>query len=190
MMRTAIALVSVVVIVGLAAFVLQSQYFGTRKSDGVAVVSPSERRVKDAQAAQTLPVPGTAYDPQRMRTWYESAARISSVTDRDMAYGALVEDATGQGDFELALDIAGRISVTGKRDRSYASIARQALAVGDFAAADKAAEAISSLTLREEQFNKMAGACPSNTKTEGPASVLGLQSGTHAAVSTAINPAR
>ena len=190
MMRTAIVLLSVVVIVGLAAFVFQSQYIGTRESDGVAVVSPPDSRVKDAQATQTLPVPGAVYDQQRMRTWYESAARISSVTDRDTAYGALVEDAAAHGDFELALEIAGRISATGKRDSGHASIARQALAVGDFAVADKAAEEISSLTLREEQFNKLAGACPSNTKTEGPASVLGLQTDTHAAVSTAINPAR
>ena len=179
-MRTVIIVLGVMAIAGIAAFAVQWKYSGTEGSDGVALVYPSNRGSKAAETVQIPAVPGAGYDQQKMRIWYDSAARISSITDRDAAYRALVEDAARQGDFELALEISDHISATGQRDSGYASIARQALAAGDFATADKAAEEISSVSLREEQFKKMAGACPSNVTTEGAASVLGLDTGNRA----------
>jgi len=102
---------------------------------------------------------------------------MTSTVERDKEYAVLIGYAMGEGDFELAMDIADSLSAVGVRDDSYARIVHQAMKVGDVAAADKAAEKISSVILRDEQFKKIAESCPSNTATEGAASVLGLDSG-------------
>ncbi len=115
---------------------------------------------------------------QAIAARYNAAAKIASVVDRDKEYATLVSYAAGAGDFELALDIAGHVSAVGTRDNAYAGIVDGAMKVGDTAAADRAAEKISSVMLRDEQFRKIAASCPSNTRTEGAASALGLDGGT------------
>ena len=114
---------------------------------------------------------------QAIRARYEAAAKISSTAQRDKEYGTLIGYASGAGDFELAMEIAARISAAGTRDTCYARIVYQAMKLGDIAAADRAAEKISSVILRDEQFKKIGDSCPSNTTTEGAASVLGLDGG-------------
>ena len=118
-----------------------------------------------------------AASSQTIKARYKRATRIASAADRDKEYATLVGDAAGAGDFELAMDIAGHLSAAGMRDNCYARIVYQAMKVGDAAAADRAAEKISSVILRDEQFKKIAESCPSNTTTEGAASVLGLDGG-------------
>lgn len=193
-MKPAIALIlGVAAIAGLSTLAVESKYFSTWASRpaapaptlqtgqtpaATALLSPAESEPNGVQAVIPMSPDHRAADQQRnIKAQYRTAAKSFSTIERDKEYAVLIGYAVGEGDFELAMDIADSVSAVGTRDEGYAKIVHQAMKVGDVAAADKAAEKISSVIVRDEQFKKIAESCPSNTTTEGAASVLGLDSG-------------
>jgi len=188
-MKTTTVILGATIIVGVSAFAVYSNYFTTTASDTITLVKPLKSRSVDAMTLPASPPRRTVDERRKIRARYVSTTRVSSGMERDKAYSALVGEAVDQEDFELALDIADRISATPERDSSYATIARRALALGDFATADRATDKIASVTLRDEQVRKMAGACPSNTATEGAASILGLKDADRAGALAHVNRA-
>jgi len=188
-MKTATVILSATIVVGVSAFAVHSNYFTTTASDTISLVKPVKSKPVEAMARPISSASQTVDERRKIRARYVSTTRVSSGMERDRAYSALVVEAVGQDDFELALDIADRISATPERDTSYAAIARRALALGDFATADRATDKIASVTLRDEQARKLAGACPSNTATEGAASVLGLKDADRAGALARVNRA-
>jgi hypothetical protein len=195
-MRTAIGILVVVLVVGLAALAVVHNYFSAkatgsatpvtvpqaaRAPGAAALASPAGTVSNDVVPVQLRSPDSVAAEKRReIRGMYEAAGKISSAVERDKEYATLVGYAMGASDFELAIDIADSMSAVGERDNNYARIVHQAMTVGEIGAADKAAEKISSVILRDEQFKKIAESCPANTTTEGAASVLGLESGTRA----------
>ena len=175
-MRTSIVILGIAIVAGLSVHTVASKYFITRSPDPAALPSPSGIESKSSDAARPRSAMSDTADNRReIKARYLSAATILSAAERDKEYGALGGYAAAGGDFELALEIADHVSAAAARDSSYARIVHQAMTVGDFASADKAAEKISSVMLRDEQFKKIAQSCPSNTTTDGAASVPGLE---------------
>mgnify|MGYP003333771815 CR=1 FL=1 len=188
-MKPATVIAGATILMGVSALAVYPDYFTTTAPDTITLAKPSEGKPENAMAPPPASALRTIDERRKIRARYVSTTRISSGMERDRAYGALVGKAVDQDDFELALDIANRISDTPERDSSYATIARRALASGDLASADRAIEKIVSVTLRDEQARKMAGACPANTVTEGAASILGLEDARRAGALAHVNRA-
>jgi hypothetical protein len=184
-MRTSIVILGIAIVAGLSVLTVESKFFISRSPDPAALPSPSAIASNSSEVARPRSaMPDTADNRREIKARYLSAATISSAVERDNEYGTLAGYAAAGGDFGLALEIADHVSAAAVRDVSYARIVHQAMSVGDFAAADKAAGKISSVMLRDEQFKKIAQSCPSNTMTEGTASVPDLESGNRAGALT------
>jgi len=97
---------------------------------------------------------------------HQTAGKSPATVQRDREYAILAELAARRRNFARAMDIAQGMASVATREQTYAMIVDESLRVGDLAAADRAAEKISTPALRNQQFNKIAGACPPNVITK------------------------
>lgn len=163
-------LCSLAAIVTIIAFVLP---YVTQEEEGPPVVvakvqnkateNEQEKKVKGASKSTgsvssriVAPLPQSSSEgvsdfdiKRKIALVLEQVNKISNSTERDAAYGNIIESAMAEGEFSLAFNVAKKLSYSTARDSAYNDIVKSAVAEGEFALAFNVTKRLSYSTARD-----------------------------------------